>query len=343
MPFQEKVVYLLGAGFSAPLGIPVIRHFIQRSKDLYFSEPLLYPRFPEVFKLLDEMGKAERYYHCDLFNVEEVLSILEMQNQVGSASVRDLFADFIRGTVTGSTPAIDHKGADAFTFLTKKAAGLQPYCVFVAHLCRLRVPSVPIGPSTGETYARYAVISLNYDMVLESASTFLRTPFAAFRPSEPFSDGPPVLVKLHGTVAPGGRIIAPTWNKAEISEVREAWEVAYQALTEATQIRFIGYSLPTHDAYIPFLLKAAVLNASNLKNIDVLCIDDDQQNVKKRYDRFVRFYDYRFANRNVSAYLDHVRSSVTTVPGDMVNGAPTVSADFLKLEAAHNAFFIGSR
>ena len=29
---MEKVVYLLGAGFSAPLGIPVMGNFLTRSK-----------------------------------------------------------------------------------------------------------------------------------------------------------------------------------------------------------------------------------------------------------------------------------------------------------------------
>ena len=33
---MEKITYVLGAGFSAPLGIPVMRDFLTKSKDLYF-------------------------------------------------------------------------------------------------------------------------------------------------------------------------------------------------------------------------------------------------------------------------------------------------------------------
>jgi len=35
----EKVVYLLGAGFSAPLGLPVMSNFLEKSKDIYFADP----------------------------------------------------------------------------------------------------------------------------------------------------------------------------------------------------------------------------------------------------------------------------------------------------------------
>jgi len=32
---MDKVVYFLGAGFSAPLGLPVTSNFIVKSKDMY--------------------------------------------------------------------------------------------------------------------------------------------------------------------------------------------------------------------------------------------------------------------------------------------------------------------
>lgn len=41
----EKVVYILGAGFSAPLGLPVMSNFLVKSKDLYFSDTEKYKRF----------------------------------------------------------------------------------------------------------------------------------------------------------------------------------------------------------------------------------------------------------------------------------------------------------
>ena len=35
---MERVVYLLGAGFSAPLGLPVMSNFLEKSKYMYFEE-----------------------------------------------------------------------------------------------------------------------------------------------------------------------------------------------------------------------------------------------------------------------------------------------------------------
>ena len=48
---RDKIVYLLGAGFSAPLGLPLVSNFISKSKDLYFEQPGKYSHFLEVHKL----------------------------------------------------------------------------------------------------------------------------------------------------------------------------------------------------------------------------------------------------------------------------------------------------
>ena len=49
---MEKVTYILGAGFSAPLGLPVMQDFLAKSKDLYFSDPRRYRHFERVFDLV---------------------------------------------------------------------------------------------------------------------------------------------------------------------------------------------------------------------------------------------------------------------------------------------------
>ena len=45
----DKVVYVLGAGFSAPLGIPVMSNFLVKSKDMYFASPERFSHFQKVF------------------------------------------------------------------------------------------------------------------------------------------------------------------------------------------------------------------------------------------------------------------------------------------------------
>ena len=34
---MDNIVYFLGAGFSAPLGVPTMRNFIVKSKDMFVS------------------------------------------------------------------------------------------------------------------------------------------------------------------------------------------------------------------------------------------------------------------------------------------------------------------
>lgn len=81
---MEKVVYFLGAGFSAPMGIPIIKDFLLKSKDLYFENPTKYAHFKRIFNKIYKMHIAKTYYETDLLNIEEILSILEMQRHTGS-------------------------------------------------------------------------------------------------------------------------------------------------------------------------------------------------------------------------------------------------------------------
>ena len=80
---MERVVYLLGAGFSAPLGLPVMSNFLMKSKDMYSEDPDRYSHFKKVFDRIREMSVCKNYYKADLFNIEEVLSILEISGSSG--------------------------------------------------------------------------------------------------------------------------------------------------------------------------------------------------------------------------------------------------------------------
>ncbi|MDI6784013.1 MAG: hypothetical protein QME64_07980 [bacterium] len=64
---MERVVYFLGAGFSAPLGLPVMSNFLMLSKDMFFKDDK-YKYFDEVFKTIKEMAVIKNYFDADLFN-----------------------------------------------------------------------------------------------------------------------------------------------------------------------------------------------------------------------------------------------------------------------------------
>jgi hypothetical protein len=106
----------------------------------------------------------------------------------------------------------------------------------------------------------------------------------------------------------------------------------FRLLENANHVRVIGYSLPPTDTAVRYLLKAAIARAEHLKTFHVLCLDDDNNTIRTRYDDFVSFNFYQFQNLDVQRCLQtqHQRSS-----GQRIGDQHTPSV----LEQAHSAFF----
>ena len=90
---NEKVVYILGAGFSAQFGLPVMSNFLEKSKDMYAlknsgqgnSIPDI-DFFESVYREIDKLRRCKDFYASDMTNVEEILSLFEMGKMLGSKS-----------------------------------------------------------------------------------------------------------------------------------------------------------------------------------------------------------------------------------------------------------------
>ena len=184
---------------------------------------------------------------------------------------------------------------------------------------------------------RYSIITLNYDTIPEKICEFLNSTFKESSSIE-FSNEKsaydnswslPSLVKLHGCMREGN-IIPPTWSKGERNEISQVWNRAYQVLVDANYVRIIGYSLPTTDNYVKFLLKASVLEAPNLKGIDVICLDQGGE-TRERYEEFIHFMNYNFVNANSKDYLNALLEAQRSPKGQDV-----VKCD--KLEIIHEEF-----
>ena len=67
---MEKVVYILGAGFSAPLGLPVMSNFLEKSQNQFDEGDEKYKYFSNVQKAIRDMQIVSRYYDTDLSNIE---------------------------------------------------------------------------------------------------------------------------------------------------------------------------------------------------------------------------------------------------------------------------------
>jgi len=352
----DRVVYILGAGFSASLGLPVMSNFLMKSKDVYSSDPERIRYFEEVFNAIAEMSVAKNYYDADLFNIEEILSILEMQELVGSGRLKSGFVRYIMEVIDHFTPPVQDRDGSLpgnwHGFLFSGGHLQSEYGYFVANLFGLQFAMTP-NSAGAASYVKlphptvsYSVVTLNYDIVLESYAEYVERNHTRKYANEEeelrFQLGPDLasartrkvsLAKLHGSVDKGV-VVPPTWNKALNQDLLASWKLAFRLLAQANHVRIIGYSLPTADAYVKYLLKAAVIHAPHLKSIDVLCLDNDGT-VRDRYERFVEFDRFRFVSGSVVDYLEtNYRAHVGS--GHVPYETPVVMD---KLEDAHEQFF----
>jgi len=306
---MERVVYILGAGFSAPLGIPVVRDFLIRAKDLYFGTPLLYAHFEPVLTAIGKLANVKNYLDADLYDIEEVFSIIEMQKQLG-VSVPD-FAKFISDVVVSSTPPMPNSPPmQNGGHIWGNSAIWKLYGSFALALARMKLTSAssPYSYEVTESSLTYDVITLNYDRALETPLTRLGERLGTgklyHRPST--DEAVPknsrlAILKLHGDAAEG-TIVPPTWDKSVRDGVRQDWAEAYKKLSQANHVRVLGYSFPPTDTYFRYFLKASLANTQHLKSLDILTRDADGQ-VKQRCDSTFTFKFKRFREFEAQGYL----------------------------------------
>lgn len=349
---MEKVVYILGAGFSAPLNIPVMDNFLMKAKDIYFENPSKYSHFKTIFEIIRNMSFSKNYYNCDLSNIEEILSILEMQERFGDETLKKSFVTFIADVIKHFTPSMEIKPLDSLDlFWCNIFPGRKEnlYASFLGSLFNLNI-NITYYKSGRRNFRilkddklnfDYSIITLNYDMVLEILCDLYNKlsegKSISFKNSISSKENNNMiyLAKLHGSIE-HENFVPPTWNKTIDQNIEKDWKLAFYLLKNANHIRILGYSLPETDTYIKYLLKASVVSAEHLKSIDVICLDDEKNSVKSRYDTFIEKRYYRFANKNIMNYFGLIADSFNNF---MLPKEGTSILKLDQLEKAHKQFF----
>jgi hypothetical protein len=109
------------------------------------------------------------------------------------------------------------------------------------------------------------------------------------------------------------------------------WNLALEALSQAEEIRIVGYSLPEGDSYVRYLLKAAAIRNDDLRRVGVICWDPENVGrVQERYENFVSEGYLAFRNARCGAYFANVSERVR----NQQQGSPSYF-----LEATHAYFF----
>ncbi|MCC7422535.1 MAG: SIR2 family protein [Planctomycetaceae bacterium] len=286
-----------------------------------------YAHFQKVFETITELSVCKNYFNTNLFNIEEILSLLEMRSTLANEKAsRKRFVQFVLDVIRACTPSLPDPLTPPLirTNWSETLLGPTPfnaYGYFVGAILQhsFRKYFERIGPNSIEYQAmagpverqcEYAVITLNYDTILENVADYLNTHYLTrkhFRkdfnkaPGEDVFSG--CLAKLHGS-ADDGEIIPPTWNKTlSNKQIAKSWKLGRWLIESANHIRFIGYSLPDGDYYIQYLLRASIIRNQHLKSLDVLCLDRDGS-VQRRYEDFVAFPKMRFLSGDAIIYLN---------------------------------------
>jgi len=309
-----KTVYIIGAGFSRYANLPLMSDFLFKSKDIYFKLQSENDKksFERVFSYFDEYSKVKNIMNADFLNIEELLSIIEMDSYLtNKKGIYKDYINYLEKVIDLSSPSIinndgvylidETKNTEVYTQFLMKAFGIINYT------------------DTNKAIRYYdrdqqndnGIISLNYDLLLEKSLKRLNDyNINEFGPAylsfdfdygmddkfiKRFLTATPryqkmELAKIHGSinfrVNDSPLIIPPTWNKTSDKRMKSVWKHAFNLLSSANKIIFIGYSLAETDLYVKYLLISGLKQSYNLNEIEVVCKDDDEKNVQHRYEKF---------------------------------------------------------
>ncbi len=309
---QQNVVFFIGAGFSAPIGLLVMSNFINKVKDLYFSDVEKYSEISKTLKLIEKYSCIKNIMNIDLLNIEDLLSISYMESLINKRSrLLNHINDFIRIIITSYTPDKAIYGVISFVnfVLNIKLKKSTAYVKDDSGFSKYYMNS-PNGKQ--HKNASYGIISLNYDLIIEQALKelsklhgiyFIKTGIHNILDDQYLitknitGTGIP-MAKLHGSI--DRNIVPPTWNKNINNDIREDWVLATQLLSNATHVIFLGYSLPSTDNYIKFLLASSLNCNKKLKNISIITLDNDGE-TERRYNSLFSISS-TFHNRKIKDF-----------------------------------------
>jgi hypothetical protein len=326
---MKNVVYILGAGFSAPLNIPTMSQFMFTSRSLInlIQDTNELKQHKSALDILHRLYSTKSIADIDLYNIENVYSLICAQSLIdknksgNNGSEKEIFESFIKRVIRLSTPSFIDCRVKNDTALNhaKDHDTLEIYHVwgnlnpsntqelYVQFFTSLLGPYLP-GSSHDLGYINsakqassdtvYGFISFNYDRVFEEC-------IKAICDSAFFNiDKKPVMLKLHGDV--NGEIIPPSWDK-NLKTYLPEWESAGQLLMNANEVRILGFSLPKSDVHVRLFLAACLSKCENLQNIDVICRDTSGE-IKNIYLEYFKFPKIRLISSDIKQYLESFRT-----------------------------------
>ena len=322
---MKNTVYFIGAGFSRFAGLPLMNDFYFKSKDLFpkLKNESIKKAFLSVFSYFDDYSKVKNIMNADFYNIEELLSIIEMDSFLkNKRAIYKNYLIYLEEVIKHYTPKFEDEDDEVFDIYSQ-------FLEYVFNISRTsRDNRYKIFNENGSS-----IISLNYDLILELtleemnlynrskgyglnnfsfnygiSNNYLEENYRSINSEFTLN-----YAKIHGSINfqlnRSPIIIPPTWNKTSSKEMKGVWQFAHQLLAQTENIVFIGYSLPTTDLYVKYLLINGIKDSFNLKQVKVICPDFDGS-IEKRYKTFfdANFRDKAFSFENIK-FEDWIRKT----------------------------------
>jgi len=340
-PHNDNNVYILGAGFSAEAGLPLISSFLARMRDAAdwlenndrSDERTAIER---VLRFRHESAAAGYRINIDLDNIEHLFSLADAGPSI--ASTEDICLA-IAATIDfagqsklpiGRLRVSQTMGWPCTQLWRRTAVRCSPaspddfedvessrYDYYVAILSGLVSNTTDAGKNV--------VITLNYDLVVEEALRRFNVPitYALTGPGVEIESDAEIsavgtggfqILKLHGSVnwaqKESGAIlvcrdyqslrsrrltpllIPPTWRKSAGEAIQAVWDAAVRAISTATRIILIGFSIPSTDQHFKYLLSVGLKDNSSLRLVRI--VDPRARELRGQYETVFREDQFKY-------------------------------------------------
>lgn len=361
--FTDHNVYILGAGFSRPAGVPLLNDFLMemRSSLNWLSNANRRSELQAIRDVLIFRKSASGAALRVNLNVENIEDLFSLAAASGQNPLAETVSTAIAATLSYArrTPAphallVSVKRGIKVPETWEERVGATDVIKYMAPFYDLCAGMLVGRWCQPRRYMKNTVLTFNYDTVLEeslsnigvkcsygfehSSVEYDKSAKHVTRKAE--NNALPVH-KLHGSVnwatplKERGKLrvfgsyddllkanrqvllIPPTWRKTFGGPLTSIWDAAVKALTEATQIIIIGFSIPPTDIHFKYLLAAGLQENISLRKI--YCLNPDatvEENLFEilrtdlKDNGFVSVYGSRCEN----IFTDHTQHNYFTFP-----------------------------
>jgi hypothetical protein len=221
----DRNVFVLGAGFSADAGAPLIHDFLQVSRELLDDPGSELDneekrQFQLVFDFKKRVAQCREKFRIDLDNIEQLFGLVEMSHRLGSesATTRDATVYLIAKTLQLAVARQQHRrlkvglypqksyavgGLTWTSFGTKDPTSEIYFCELYRHFALLLAGKYD-DPQKVQ-HRSNMVITFNYDLILDDAfrginvAPLYALPDALLEEPIPSESSGILLLKLHGS------------------------------------------------------------------------------------------------------------------------------------------------